>query len=259
MFFGANFLKRIFFFTIFSILFLYVASASELNVNNKIEIKASDRLEWHQLENKIVAYGDVVVKSSFFSLNANEIVGFYEGQIGKGKVQRLIANVDAVFATSQIIINSNFMNYDLVKETLLVKGDNISMFSNMGTIYSQNRLIYDKDEKKIILDGNVLIILKNPKAKINANRLIMKIDENENITNVKAIDKVNVKLENSQQNISSDTAELLYLEQKINFEGNVIIEQNESFLKGNSAEIDFEKGLSSITSDDQGLVTGVFY
>ena len=62
----------------------------------------------------------------------------------------------------------------------------------------------------------------------------------------------------SQELITVDDAGC-YRAYGINFEGNVIIEQNESFLKGNSAEIDFEKGLSSITSDDQGLVTGVFY
>ena len=67
--------------------------------------------------------------------------------------------------------------------------------TNLGTIYSQNRLFYNKDEKKIIIDGNVFIILKNPKAEINANKLIMKIDENENITNIKAIDEVNVKIQ----------------------------------------------------------------
>ena len=133
------------------------------------------------------------------------------------------------------------------------------MLSNFGTVYSQNSLLYDKIEKKIILDGDVLINLKNPKAIINANKLIIKIDENEKITSVKAIEKVKVKLDSLDQNISSDTAELFNIDQKINFDGNVIIKQNESFLKGNNAVIDFKKGLSSITSNEQNSVTGVFY
>ena len=54
-------------------------------------------------------------------------------------------------------------------------------------------------------------------------------------------------------------AELSNIDQKINFEGNVIIKQNKSFLKGNSAVIDFKKGLSSISSNEQNSVTGVFY
>ena len=151
------------------------------------------------------------------------------------------------------------MNYDLVKETLLVRGDNISMLSNFGTVYSQNSLLYDKIEKKIVLDGNVLINLKNPEAKINANKLIINIDENEKITNVKAIEKVRVNLDSLNQNISSDTAEFFYIDQKINFEGNVTIKQNESFLKGNSAVIDYKKGLSSMISNEENSVTGVFY
>ena len=259
MFLGNYYLKKLIFFTIFLSFVLSIATASELDAESKIEIKASDKLEWDQLKNKIVAYGDSVVKSSFFSINANEIVGFYEGQIGQGKIQKLIANDNAVFETSQIIINSNFMNYDLVKETLLVKGDNISMLSNLGAVYSQNRLLYSKNDKKIILDGNVLINLKNPEAKINANKLIINIDENEKITNVKAIEKVRVNLDSLNQNISSDTTEFFYIDRKINFEGNETIKQNESFLKGNSAVIDYKKGLSSMISNEENSVTGVFY
>ena len=149
MFWNNSYLNKLICFTIFSSFVLSMAAASGLDAESKIEIKASDKLEWDQLENKIVAYGDAVVKSSLFSIIADEIIGFYEGQIGQGKIQRLIANENAVFEASQIIINSNFMNYDLVKETLLVKGDNISMLSNFGTVYSQNRLLYNKIEKKI--------------------------------------------------------------------------------------------------------------
>ena len=259
MFLNICFLKKLFIITMLTSLSVFVANATEINVENKIEIKASDKLEWYQLENKIVALGDAEVKSSFFSINANKIEGFYEGLIGKGKIQNLIASEKATFKTSQITINSNFMNYNLANENLLVEGDDISMISNLGTVYSQKRLFYKKNEKKIILDGNVLIILKNPETKINANKLTIKIDKNENIIYVKAIDNVNVIIDSLQQNISSNEAEFFNLEQKINFEGNVIIKQNESFLKGNSAVIDLEKGLSSITSNEQNSVTGVFY
>ena len=83
--------------------------------------------------------------------------------------------------------------------------------------------------------------------------------ENEKIISVKAIEKVKVKIDSLEQNISSDTAELFNIDQKINFEGNVVIKQNESFLNGDSAIIDFKRGLSSITSNEQNSVTGVFY
>ena len=101
--------------------------------------------------------------------------------------------------------------------------------------------------------------IKNPNSKINANRLIISIDEKENITLVKAIEMVNVTLDELQQNIFSDEAEFDNLKRKINFKGNVILNQNDSTLKGNNAIIDFEKGLSSITSTKQNSVTGVFY
>ena len=73
MFLNIGYLRKIFFITIFTSLSLYVANATELIAENKIEIKASDKLEWHQLENKIVALGDAEVKSSLFSINANKL------------------------------------------------------------------------------------------------------------------------------------------------------------------------------------------
>ena len=133
------------------------------------------------------------------------------------------------------------------------------MISNLGRINAQKSLIYEKFEKQIFLEGNVLIELKNPNAKINANKLIISTDEKENITLVKAIDMVNVTLVELQQNIFSDEAEFDNVKRKINFTGNVILKQNDSTLKGNNAIIDFEKGLSSITSNKQSSVTGVFY
>ena len=249
------------------ILFLAIASgflsikafATELNNKIKFEIKASEKLEWYQLENKIVALGNAEVKSNLFKINADEIDGFYNGKIGKGKIKKLIAKKNASFKSSQIFINSNYMEYDLEKEILIVTGNNISMTSNLGSINAQKSLIYEKSKKQIFLEGNVLIELKNPNSKINANRLFISIDEKENITLVKAIDMVNVKLDELQQNIFSDEAEFDNLKRKINFKGNVILNQNDSTLKGNNAIIDFEKGLSSITSTKQSSVTGVFY
>ena len=252
-------IKIIFFLVIAIGLLSIKAFATELNNKNKFEIKASEKLEWYQLENKIVALGSAEVKSSLFTIYADEIVGFYDGQIGKGKIQKLIAKKNAAFKSSQILIDSNYMEYNLDKEVLIVTGNKISMISNLGRINAQKSLIYEKFEKQIFLEGNVLIELKNPNAKINANKLIISIDEKENITLVKAINMVNVKLLELQQNILSDEAEFDNVKRKINFTGNVILKQNDSTLKGNNAIIDFEKGLSSITSTKQSSVTGVFY
>lgn len=249
------------------ILFLAIASgflsikafATELNNKIKFEIKAFEKLEWYQLENKIVALGNAEVKSNLFKINADEIDGFYNGKIGKGKIKKLIAKKNASFKSSQIFINSNYMEYDLEKEILIVTGNNISMTSNLGSINAQKSLIYEKSKKQIFLEGNVLIELKNPNSKINSNKLIINIDEKENITHVKAIEMVNVRLVELQQNIFSDEAEFDNLKRKINFAGNVILNQNESTLKGSNAIIDFAKGLSTITSTKQNSVTGIFY
>ena len=136
------YLKKLIFFTIFLSFVLSMATASELDAESKIEIKASDKLEWDQLENKIIAYGDSVVKSSFFSINANEIVGFYKGQLGQGKIQRLIANENAVFETkkSLITISSNMGEFDINNKNLSLS-ENVSFIDeNLDFTLTSNEL-----------------------------------------------------------------------------------------------------------------------
>ena len=91
---------------IFSLHFFYFANANDL-LDGSIEIIANKNMEWDQSENKIFAYGGAYVKSNKFSLKAEKITGFYEGNIGKGNIKNLTANTNANFVSQRTTIKAN--------------------------------------------------------------------------------------------------------------------------------------------------------
>ena len=109
MFLGNYYLKKLIFFTIFLSFVLSIATASELNAESKIEIKASDKLEWDQLENKIIAYGDAVVKSSLFSIIADEIISVYSDALNK---DNSLGGVDNEIKALEFL-NQALFNYEI--------------------------------------------------------------------------------------------------------------------------------------------------
>ena len=124
---------------ILTFLFFYNARADNL-LDGTIEITANKNMEWDQSENKIFAYGGANVKSNKFSLKAEKITGFYEGNIGKGNIKKLIANTNANFISQRTTIKAKQIDYDFINDEVNVKGNNIFMEFKEGSINSDESL-----------------------------------------------------------------------------------------------------------------------
>ena len=241
---------------IFSFLFFYFANADDLLVDT-IEITANKNMEWDQSENKIFAYGGANVKSNKFLLKAEKITGFYEGNIGKGNIKKLIANTNANFISQRTTIKAKQIHYDFINDEVNVKGSNIFMEFKEGSINSDKSLSYNNKDQKIIVNGNVNIKIKN-KGDIKAQSVLIDIDKTGSITILKASKDVEIFLKNLQQKVIADEAKFDIQNSKINFLGSVVLHQGKSFLKGDKAFIDLKKGISRITSSDENSVSGFF-
>ena len=241
---------------IFSCLFFYFANADDL-LNGSIEITANKNMEWDQSENKIFAYGGANVKSNKFLLKAEKITGFYEGNIGKGNIKKLVANTNANFISQRTTIKAKQIDYDFFNDEINVKGSNIFMEFKEGYINSDESLRFNNEDQKIIVNGNVNIKIKN-KGEIKAQTVLIDIDKTGSITILKASKDVEIFLKNLQQKVIADEAKFDIQNSKINFLGSVVLHQGKSFLKGDKAFIDLKKGISRITSSDENSVSGFF-
>ena len=241
---------------IFSCLFFYFANADDL-LDGSIEITANKNMEWDQSENKIFAYGGANVKSNKFLLKAEKITGFYEGNIGKGNIKKLVANTNANFISQRTTIKAKQIDYDFIKDEVNVEGSNIFMEFKEGSINSDESLRFNNEDQKIIVNGNVNIKIKN-KGDIKAQTVLIDIDKTGSITILKASKDVEIFLKNLQQKVISDEAKFDIQNSKIDFLGNVVLHQGKSFLKGDKAFVDLKNGISRITSNDENSVSGFF-
>ena len=241
---------------VFSFLFFYFASADDLLVGT-IEITANKNMEWDQSENKIFAYGGANVKSNKFSLKAEKITGFYEGNIGKGNIKKITANTNANFISQRATIKANQIDYDFVKDEVNVKGNNIFMEFKEGSIISDKSLRFNNKDQKIFVNGNVNIKIKD-RGDIKAQTVLIDIDKTGSMTILKASKDVEIFLKNLQQKVIADEANFDIQNSKINFLGSVVLNQGKSFLKGDKAFIDLKNGISRITSSKENVVSGFF-
>ncbi|MFL2814765.1 MAG: LptA/OstA family protein [Candidatus Puniceispirillales bacterium] len=241
---------------IFSCLFFYFANADDL-LDGSIEITANKNMEWDQSENKIFAYGGANVKSNKFLLKAEKITGFYEGNIGKGNIKKLVANTNANFISQRTTIKAKQIDYDFIKDEVNVEGSNIFMEFKEGSINSDESLRFNNEDQKIIVNGNVNIKIKN-KGDIKAQTVLIDIDKTGSITILKASKEVEIFLKNLQQKVIADEAKFDIQNSKIDFLGNVVLHQGKSFLKGDKAFVDLKNGISRITSNEENSVSGFF-
>ena len=249
---------KIQFFIIFvvNLCFLIPSFADETSTNS-LEITANENLEWDQKQNRIIAQGNAQVKTNNFIINAEVITGSYIGKIDKGNIKNLVAVKNAEFSSQETNIKANKIVYDFVNEIIDVKGRNIEMAFEKGLILSEKSLIFYNLDKKALVEGNVFIKINN-KGNIKAEKVSVLIDQKGEVSSIKAINNVEIFLDELEQNLFSDEAIFDNNASRIDLTGNIVLYYGESFLKGDNAYIDLKKGISKISSDNKGNVSGSF-
>ena len=251
-----NYKTQFFIIYIVNLCFLSPSFADETNTNS-LEITANENLEWDQKQNKIIAQGNAQVKTNNFIINAEVITGSYIGKIDKGNIKNLVAVKNAEFSSQKTNIKANKIVYDFINEIIDVKGKNIEMAFEKGLILSEKSLIFYNLDKKALVEGNVFININN-KGNIKAEKVSVLIDQKGEVSSVKAINNVEIFLDELEQNLFSDEAIFDNNASRIDLVGNIVLYYGESFLKGDRAYIDLKKGISKISSDNKGNVSGSF-
>ena len=251
-----NYKTQFFIIFIVNLWFLSPSFADETSTNS-LEITANENLEWDQKQNRIIAQGNAQVKTNNFIINAEVITGSYIGKIDKGNIKNLVAVKNAEFSSQETNIKANKIVYDFVNEIIDVKGKNIEMAFEKGSILSEKSLIFYNLDKKALVEGNVFIKINN-KGNIKAEKVSVLIDQKGEVSYIKAINNVEIFLDELEQNLFSDEAIFDNNASRIDLIGNIVLYYGESFLKGDRAYIDLKKGISKISSDNKGNVSGSF-
>ena len=213
-----------------------------------VEIYAEQGIEWHKNDNKYLAIGNAIAKSGKMSVNSDRIEAFYEESDNSGMDIKLVRAHKNVIVTDENlkIIGGKLAEYNLRKDYFSIFGKNLILTSQENKLESNNKMEYWRTKGVAIASGKAKA-QKGNEFKIEAEKLVWYLNENDKKIEVKKIFGFdNVSIYTNNEVAFSDKA--LYNKENgiCKLFGNVKLQKGDSFLTGDYAEVDLNKGISKL-------------
>lgn len=213
-----------------------------------VEIYAEQGIEWHKNDNKYLAIGNAIAKSGKMSVNSDRIEAFYEESDNSGMDIKLVKAHKNVVVTDENlkIVGGKLAEYNLRKDYFSIFGKNLILTSQENKLESNNKMEYWRTKGVAIASGKAKA-QKGNEFKIEAEKLVWYLNENDKKIEVKKIFGFdNVSIYTNNEVAFSDKA--LYNKESgiCKLFGNVKLQKGDSFLTGDYAEVDLNKGISKL-------------
>lgn len=213
-----------------------------------VEIYAEQGIEWHKNDNKYLAIGNAIAKSGKMSVNSDRIEAFYEESDNSGMDIKLVKAHRNVVVTDENlkIVGGKLAEYNLRKDYFSIFGKNLILTSQENKLESKNKMEYWRTKGVAIASGKAKA-QKGNEFKIKAEKLVWYLNENDKKIDVKKIFGFdNVSIFTNNEVAFSDKA--LYNKESgiCKLFGNVKLQKGDSFLTGDYAEVDLNKGISKL-------------
>ena len=213
-----------------------------------VEIYAEQGIEWHKNDNKYLAIGNAIAKSGKMSVNSDRIEAFYEESDNSGMDIKLVKAHRNVVVTDENlkIVGGKLAEYNLRKDYFSIFGKNLILTSQENKLESNNKMEYWRTKGVAIASGKAKA-QKGNEFKIEAEKLVWYLNENDKKIDVKKIFGFeNVSIYTNNEVAFSDKA--LYNKESgiCKLFGNVKLQKGDSFLTGDYAEVDLNKGISKL-------------
>lgn len=213
-----------------------------------VEIYAEQGIEWHKNDNKYLAIGNAIAKSGKMSVNSDRIEAFYEESDSSGMDIKLVKAHRNVVVTDENlkIVGGKLAEYNLRKDYFSIFGKNLILTSQENKLESNNKMEYWRTKGVAIASGKAKA-QKGNEFKIEAEKLVWYLNENDKKIDVKKIFGFeNVSIYTNNEVAFSDKA--LYNKESgiCKLFGNVKLQKGDSFLTGDYAEVDLNKGISKL-------------
>ena len=213
-----------------------------------VEIYAEQGIEWHKNDNKYLAIGNAIAKSGKMSVNSDRIEAFYEESDNSGMDIKLVKAHKNVVVTDENlkIVGGKLAEYNLRKDYFSIFGKNLILTSQENKLESNNKMEYWRTKGVAIASGKAKA-QKGNEFKIKAEKLVWYLNENDKKIDVKKIFGFeNVSIYSNNEVAFSDKA--LYNKENgiCKLFGNVKLQKGDSFLTGDYAEVDLNKGISKL-------------
>ena len=224
-----------------------------------VSIEANISLEWDQTNGVYIAIGDAVVEQDDKRLKADKIIARYDPSSKSRDLTDVFAIGSVVFIDGDNVARGAKLNYQIGDETYNLSGPKAIVTSPRGVMTATGSITYrarDINTKQVIGIGAASYRDDSGRV-IEGERVVAFLDEEGAIDTVNA--EGNAKVLTPKGIVATaDRLDYVASTDRADLFGNVEIVDRNNVLRGTRAEVEFDKEISRLLSDNTGKrVTGV--
>ncbi|MGB2006465.1 MAG: LptA/OstA family protein [Candidatus Puniceispirillaceae bacterium] len=224
-----------------------------------VSIEASVSLEWDQTAGVYTAIGDAIVEQGDKSLAGDEIIARYDTQSAARDLTEVTATGGVIYRTGDSVARGSKIHYVIDTEAYDLSGPGAIVTSPRGTMTAEKTITYtvqDSTRKQVIGIGNAAYRGEDGRI-VEGERVVAFLDADSAVETIEAIG--NTKVVTPKGIVATaDRLDYVAATDRADLFGNVEIIDRDNILRGARAEVEFDKEISRLLSDNSGKrVTGV--
>ena len=250
----------IFYIIFFLLPFFAHSKEGQKDTDSQLTVEADESLEWFEKEKYYIAKGNVILKKDGLTLKANFVKAIYLEQNGENVLTKITAKKNVFLSKGKAKASGQFLTYDLKTKIAIITGPFQTFSSPSGYIQSTKLIKFNDLNKKAEAIGKVKIILPS-KTKIFGDNVKADFTGKDKSLK-KAVAEGNVIIENFEKGQMSKADLGIYnsSNETIKLNGNVIILNKNSTIKGSRGITNLKTGISNLIGNpNKGQrIKGVF-
>ena len=218
-----------------------------------ITIEAEEFLEWNQNEGTYTAKGEAFVQQSETSIRAAHIIARYDTNSETRSINHFIATGDVTYVEGENTARGDKLDYDLTANLYFLTGENASVEGPRGKMTATKSITYDAAEdanRKVTATAKARYKSDDGRM-VFGDKLIAYIAADGTLKTVSAFDNTKVITTNGTE-ATADKLTYVASTALANLDGNVKIIDKENIMRGDKANIDFDREISRIISSPGG-------
>ena len=224
-----------------------------------MSIEASVSLEWDQTDGVYTAIGDAVVEQGNKSLAGDEIIARYDTKSAERDLTEVTATGAVVYRAGDSVSRGSRINYVMDTKAYDLFGPGAIVTSPRGIMTAEKTITYteqDSGRKQVIGVGNAAYRGEDGRI-VEGERVVALLDAESAVETIKA--DGNAKVVTPKGIVAkADSLDYVAATDRADLFGNVEITDRDNILRGARAEVEFNKEISRLLSDNSGKrVTGV--
>ena len=219
-----------------------------------LEIEADNGLELYQDRQLVVAKGNVVAKQGEVVLRSDLLSASYEdSETGQRRIRRLDAVGNVRIETAKERLFGDYVTYDLVRELMVITGDDMRIEAPSQTIRARDSLEFWGAEQRAVARGDAVVTQDTTSMRADVIEAILRRDPQKPVKPAAGL------AQTASEIVEGDRGDYDVPNQIATLTGNVQISRGKNQLNGEQAVVNLKSGVSRLTGGKTGRVRSILF